>query len=65
MGGRVSYFKKPVVEFESDRQCIWTDSTGKRCENKAQGYFFCKEHFKLAGNIDSCGYTEYDSAIIR
>ena len=51
MGGRVPYFKKPVVEFESDRQCIWTDSTGKRCENKAQGYFFCKEHFKLAGNI--------------
>jgi len=46
-------------KFKTDRHCTWILPNGKRCNKRACGYFFCKEHFIAATHRESGAFSLY------
>ena len=46
-------YSSPRKKYKSGRQCTWILPSGKRCNKRACGYFFCKEHFIAATHVEA------------
>jgi len=46
------------------RQCIYMIDDFHRCENDADGYFFCKTHFDSISKRESCFVDEGDYSFV-
>ena len=58
------YHKCPTPKFvDRGRQCIWINSRGIRCKKKAKFVFFCSDHLRVVGKVESCSCNVADVGI--